>query len=150
MSTNDLARRDFHKLATAALGGALAGALASCKSKGKADDGGSLAEVESGVSPLLSEPHVCRGLNTCKGMGAGSDNDCAGAGRCATAKSHSCQGLIDCRGQGGCQGTAVLNACKTQGGCEVPLSANAWASVRPAFEDAAKAAGMTVKPAPRS
>src|SRR5262245_13786332 len=98
MDASKLGRRDFHRLSLAALGGALAGAtLGSCKSKEK----DAMAEVKSGAHPLLSEPHVCRGLNTCEGKGAGGGNQCAGTGKCATAKSHSCHGMNDCKGQGG-------------------------------------------------
>ena len=150
MSSRKLGRRDFHRLSIAALGGTLAGvALSGCKGKDKAPDSGSMPEVDSGVSPLLAEPHVCRGLNTCKGKGAGGDNDCAGAGKCATAKSHSCHGMNDCKGHGGCDGTAGMNECAGKGGCAVPLKDEAWAKVRPAFEEAAKAAGMGVQPAPK-
>ena len=42
-----------------------------------------------------------------------------------------------------------MNACAGKGGCQVPLKAGAWAKVRPAFEAAAKEAGMTVMPAPK-
>jgi hypothetical protein len=146
MDASNLGRRDFHRLSLAALGGALAGAsLASCKSK----EHDAMAEVESGVHPLLSEPHVCRGLNTCEGKGAGGGNKCAGMGKCATAKSHSCHGMNDCKGRGGCGGKAGMNECAGKGGCAVPLKAEAWAKVRPAFEEAAKAANMKVGAAPQ-
>lgn len=146
MNASNLGRRDFHRLSLAALGGALAGAtLGGCKSKDEKK-----AEVESGAHPLLSEPHVCRGLNTCEGKGAGGGNKCAGTGKCATAKSHSCHGMNDCKGQGGCGATAGTNACAGKGGCAVPLKAEAWAKVRPAFEEAAKTIDMKVGAAPKS
>jgi len=106
-------RRDFSKLAAAALGGVIAGSAA--LSAAAADD----------ESPLLKEPHVCCGLNTCKGTGSDKKNDCAGMGHCATAKKHTCKGENDCKGQGGCKtadhACAGKNACKGKGGCAVPV-----------------------------
>lgn len=137
----NLGRRDFHKLSLAALGGALAGAaMTGCATNGDKD--------VKADSPLMSEPHVCRGLNTCKGVGSGGENDCAGMGACATAGHHSCKGANDCKGQGGCHGTAGMNECKGNGGCGVPLSDKAWKGARSGFESAMKAAGKTVGDAP--
>ena len=73
---------------------------------------------------MAQEPHVCRGLNTCKGKGAGAKNDCAGQGDCATAKAHTCAGDNDCAGLGGCNADVKApgeNACKGKGGCHVPI-----------------------------
>lgn len=151
MNSRNFGRRDFHKLSMAALGGALAGAaLSGCKSKEPNEHDAEHAATAGSASLLLSEPHVCRGLNTCKGKGAGGGNECAGTGKCATAKSHSCHGMNDCKGEGGCGATAGMNECAGKGGCQVPLKADAWAKVRPAFEKAAKEAGMTVQAAPKS
>src|SRR3954470_11695259 len=113
MKSSDLSRRDFSKLTAAALGGVLAGSLALTASA---------ADEES---PLLKEPHVCCGLNTCKGKNGGKDNDCAGTRHCATAKKHSCHGENDCKGQGGCGEHPGENTCKGKGTCSVPLSADA-------------------------
>ena len=38
----------------------------------------------SGTPTAKAEVHACRGLNACKGQGAGGDNACAGQGACAT------------------------------------------------------------------
>jgi hypothetical protein len=94
---------------------------------------------------LLSEPHVCRGLNTCKGKGADGRNACAGQGVCATAPHHMCKGNNECRGLGACEeGTWPQhqpeypgeNTCKGKGGCEVPMYPNRarmWIKARNRF-----------------
>ena len=78
---DNLNRRGFQKLAFAALGGLVAGvSLAGAETKkapAKAKD--------DKTNPLLQEPHVCRGLNTCKGTGVDGKNNCAGTSACATA-----------------------------------------------------------------
>jgi hypothetical protein len=97
---------------------------------------------------MLTEPHVCRGLNSCKGTGAGKDNSCAGTGACASATAHSCRGTNDCTGQGGCGDHPGANSCSGKGECGVPLSDKAWAKARANFETAMKAAGKDVGEAP--
>jgi hypothetical protein len=137
----NLSRRDFSKLTMAAFGGVLLGAgLAgrAAEQKGKNDP-----------ELLLKEPHVCRGLNTCKGKGKGEKNTCAGMGNCATAKSHSCSGENACKGQGGCGESAGQNTCKGQGGCEVPLSEKTWKKARKAFEAQMKKAKKEFGAAPK-
>ena len=129
-------RRDFGKLTAAALGGMVAGTALSGR-----------AFADEGDSPLLSEPHVCRGLNTCKGKGScktadnacKGHNDCAGAGGCATAEKHGCNGENACKGQGGCGSKPGENACKGKGHCAVPLHDSAWKKARKNFEAAYKA-----------
>ncbi|MBV8201922.1 MAG: hypothetical protein JOZ15_14985, partial [Acidobacteria bacterium] len=79
MKDLDLNRRDLGKLTAAALGGAIAGSLLApmgqpglfAAEPAKADD-----------SHWLKDPHICCGLNTCKGHGKGASNDCAGMGSC--------------------------------------------------------------------
>jgi hypothetical protein len=121
-------RRDFHRLTVAALGGVLAGAgLASAEDQPKPKDP---------KKPLfLQEPHICRGLNTCKGKGKGGKNDCAGQGACATVKAHTCSGDNECRGLGGCGNSPGENACKGKGECGVPMEDKAWAKARKRFEE---------------
>jgi hypothetical protein len=137
-SIHDQSRRDFFtKLAAAAGGGVLLGA--SGMAHAAADE----------KNPLLTEPHTCKGLNTCKGKGKGGKNDCAGQGACATADAHSCHGSNACKGQGGCGETAGQNDCKGKGECAVPLGKDTWKKVRKAFEGAAKKAGIKVGPAPK-
>ena len=139
-SRSTWSRRDFGKLTLAAFGGlAAANVLSGCKSTGQG---------ATDTSLLLKEPHVCRGLNTCKGKGATGENKCAGQGKCATATHHSCAGQNDCKGQGGCGEKPGQNACKGQGKCAVPLKEEAWKKARAAFEKQATAAGMEVGPAP--
>src|SRR4051794_35883087 len=108
MDNNDLNRRDFQKLAMAALGGLVAGAAAHADEKKDAakdkDDKKEPKPKDEKKEPLLQEPHVCRGLNTCKGLGKGGKNDCAGTSACATAKAHTCGGENACRGLGGLGG----------------------------------------------
>ncbi len=75
--SDDLNRRDFGQLAAAALGGLLAGAsLAQAEEKEKEKEKPKAKDPKKEL--LLQEPHVCRGLNTCKGKGKGGKNDCAG------------------------------------------------------------------------
>ena len=62
-------RRDFHKLALAALSGMLAGA-GGCRSGDEADD---TAKYDANL--LADEPHVCRGLNTCQGLDKSGKQD---------------------------------------------------------------------------
>ena len=135
-------RRDFSKLAAAALGGMMAGAkLAAAEDKPKKK------EVDKPL--LLQEPHVCRGLNTCKGKGKGGKNDCAGMGQCATAKAHTCGGDNDCAGLGGCGEHPGENKCKSMGDCHVPLSDKAWDKARKSFEAAMKKADKKFGDAPK-
>ncbi len=142
MSTFKMNRREFQRLTAAALGGVVGGSLI-LRNAVAADDVG---------KSLLEEPHVCRGLNTCKekgGCGATKGkNACAGQGGCATAEKHDCKGMNACKGQGGCGEHPGENTCKTKGGCAVPLSDKTWAKARANFEAAMKKAGKTVGPAP--
>ena len=107
----DLSRRDFGKLTLAALAGMAAGTA----TVALADD-----KTAALKNPLFSDPHVCRGLNTCKGKGAGKKNACAGMGQCATAAKHGCGSQNECKGQGGCGEHPGENTCKGQGECSVP------------------------------
>lgn len=75
ISRPDPNRRDFTKLAAAAFGGLVAGtALAEDKKEEK-------------KNPLLSDKHICRRLNKCKGKGAGGKNECAGKARAPRQQS---------------------------------------------------------------
>ena len=155
MDSQDLNRRAFGKLAAAALGGLVAGAgLVGAADKDKPSDKDKPAadkdkpvkdkpdetpKAKDKDKPLMSqEPHICRGLNTCKGKGHGGKNDCAGQGDCATAKAHTCAGSNDCAGLGGCNSDVKLpgeNKCKTKGGCNVPTKdSKTWALARKSFE----------------
>lgn len=138
MAHSELNRRDFQRLSMAALGGALAGA-----GPGYAAD-----KKEEEKNPLLSDPHVCRGINTCKAKGADKKNACAGQGTCATAKAHSCHAENDCKGQGGCGAKPGENACKGKGECAVPLGNPAWKKARKRFEELMKKAGKEFGDAP--
>jgi len=141
MEKSDLNRRDFQRLTAAAVGGLLAGAALGC-SASVAD------EKKKKKNPLLKEPHVCRGLNMCKGKAADKKNACAGQGTCATAKAHACDGMNKCRGEGGCGAKPGENECKEKGGCAVPLSSKAWKKARARFEALMKKEGKKVGPAP--
>lgn len=148
----------------AALSGMAAGAVSGCNQGGgdaPAPSGSSDApatpeskpagdEATAKVDPslMLEEPHVCRGLNTCKGKGASGDNACAGQGTCATAEKHTCHYENACKGQGGCGSTAGRNSCKGKGECAVPLSDGAWTKAREIFEQLMKDQGKEVGAAP--
>lgn len=150
----NLKRRDFTKLSMAALGGAMAGTVLSGCNDAESARTAKSAPGES--NNLISEPHVCRGLNTCKSNGAcktasndcKGKNACAGQGKCASAKAHTCKGSNDCKGQGGCEDIAGQNACEGKGACAVPLSEKTWAKARPAFEAAMTKAGKKFGKAP--
>ena len=152
MATEDLTRREFATLTMAALAGATLGcgkaseAPVASKAQAKA---GLLKEVKS-EHLLLTEPHVCRGLNACKGLARGGKNDCAGQGKCTTVKAHGCGGRNECKGQGGCGDVPGQNACKGQGKCGVPVTMNpAWEKARKALEELAKSHGFELGPAPK-
>ena len=107
-------------------------------------------DAPAGVMPTLltEEPHVCCGLNTCKGTSTSGDNACAGQGACATATTHGCQGLNDCKGQGGCGQHPGQNTCEGKGSCAVPLKRPQWELARPLFEKLMPLSGRTVGRAP--
>ena len=96
----------------------------------------------------MADVHVCRGLNACKGKGAGGENECAGQGACATAEHHHCHFQNACKGQGGCGETAGMNECKGKGECAVPLMEKTWTEARARFEEKMQSAGKEVGAAP--
>lgn len=156
MNDRTLDRRAVNRLALAALGGLLTGAIAGCG--GKPPDQGQgkrpetkLPEKDAGAvtSRLLEDPHVCRGINTCKSKGKkGSSNECAGQGHCATVAAHDCQGMNDCKGQGGCGEHPGENDCKRKGSCAIPLSDKTWPKARKRFEELMTRAGKKLGDAP--
>ena len=170
MKKTDLSRRDFNRLSMAAFGGVVAGTFAGCANEGTdappasdpapaagaAPDGSGTTETEVGepaaaeetASLLMGDKNVCRGLNICKGHGAGGENACAGTGACATLVAHECAGNNECKGQGGCGEKPGENACKGMGSCAVPLKEHAWGKARANFEAAMTAAGKEAGPAP--
>lgn len=149
--SDSLNRRNFHQLALAAFSGVVAGSLSGCPASKEpvapAGGAGSTPEATETVSIWLQEPHVCRGLNSCKNLGATKDNECAGQGNCATVAAHACGGQNECKGQGGCGANPGENSCKTKGLCGVPLE-HAWDSARRNFETAMTAAGKEFGAAP--
>jgi hypothetical protein len=136
-----LSRRDFHKLAMAAMGGITVAGIS----------GGALAGSHE-EKKAAKEVHACRGLNSCKGNGGCGEhpgqNECAGMGGCATAERHGCSGHNTCKGQGGCGEAPGDNACKGQGGCQVPLMESAWKKARANFEAKMKKSGKKFGAAP--
>ena len=145
MVKSDLNRRDFSRLTAAAVGGLMAGASLGASALG-ADD--KVPKKDKKKNPMLGEPHVCRGINMCKGLGADKKNACAGQGTCATAKEHLCHFMNECRGQGGCGAKPGENECKGKGECGVPMSSKAWQKARKRFEELMKKEGKEVGPAP--
>ena len=148
MDNSDLTRRDFQRLSMAAFGGMLLGASAGQAADEKGKDKEKEADDKK-KNPLLVEPHVCRGLNTCKNKGSSKKNDCAGQGACFTANKHTCHTENACRGQGGCGEHPGENACKGKGECGVPLNKTAWGKARKRFEELMKKDGKKVGPAPK-
>jgi hypothetical protein len=149
-------RRDWNRLAVATLGGLLTGVLAGCggdKTPAKdkeGDKGNKDKDASAAATPrLLQDPHVCRGINTCKNKGKpGTMNECAGQASCATVPAHDCQGMNECKGQGGCGNNPGENACKEKGGCAVPLSDKTWPKARKRFEELMTKAGKKFGDAP--
>lgn len=145
-------RRRVVYLATAAVGGIIAGALLRGLSRSGVNrndvaqpptDAKPVAGIKeldaqapAGIQPslMLGDQHVCRGLNVCKGKDKVGKNACAGRGTCAIAAAHSCNGLNDCKGQGGCGDYPGQNTCKGKGACAVPLKDETWAKARKVFE----------------
>ncbi len=146
MENSKLNRRDFERLTAAAVGGLLAGSGLVNQALG-ADDPKPPAK-DPKKNPMLGEPHVCRGINMCKGLGASKDNACAGQGACATAKAHTCHYENECRGQGGCGAKPGENECKGKGECGVPMGTRAWKKARARFEELMAKEGKKVGPAP--
>jgi hypothetical protein len=146
MAPSEMNRRDFQKLAAAAMGGVLAGTAVGC-----GDKPAPKAPVEEKPKEVavVAELHVCRGLNSCKGQGKDGKNACAGQGTCATAKAHDCGGMNECKGQGACGEKPGDNDCKGMGGCHVPVVSKVmWKQAREHFAEKMKKAGKTIGEAP--
>jgi hypothetical protein len=149
-----LNRSTLQRLAFVALGGLTAGVLTGCAGspttkppttaeKDKTD------KTADATPRLLQDPHVCRGINTCKNKGKkGTTNECAGQAHCATVAAHDCNGMNVCKGQGGCGEHPGENECKGKGGCEVPLSDKTWPKARKRFEELMTQAGKKFGDAP--
>jgi hypothetical protein len=158
MNDKTFNRRDLCRLALAALGGLAAGTLVGCSGSGSSkssatSDSGSKNSSAGATAQLLQDPHVCRGINTCKNKGKkGTTNECAGQGHCATVAAHDCSGTNACKGQGGCGENPGENQCKGKGGCEVPRSDDAkkmtWQKARKRFEELMTKAGKKFGDAP--
>ncbi|MCE9544642.1 MAG: hypothetical protein K8T25_03870 [Planctomycetia bacterium] len=142
-ATTGFSRRDFHRLAAAALGGLVGGALAGCGDAGS--NGGAATGSTTADKTALADKHVCRGLNET----ATQPNGCAGKGNCSTVAAHECSGKNACKGQGGCGAAPGENECRGKGGCLVPLADHAWKEARANFEKRMKAAGKQFGPAPQ-
>ncbi len=156
MQNNGLDRRDFHKLTVAALGGMIAGTTIGCgggatptpKSNPTGPTTANAVALSDAEKLIIDEPHTCRGLNSCKNLGRGKDNACAGQGTCASLADSTCGGHNECKGQGGCGEEPGMNSCKGKGACHMPLMDHAWTKARKAFEGAMKKSGKTVGAAP--
>ena len=159
MNPTGMDRREFHQWSLAALSGVVAGVSAGCGDSGKTPAKTAVpakvtTETAVGLSAeaealIMDEPHTCRGLNSCKGLGRDKENACAGQGTCASIADSSCGGHNECKGQGGCGANPGMNDCKGQGGCHIPLMASAWETARAAFETAMKKNGKEFGDAPK-
>ncbi|MDQ3331653.1 MAG: hypothetical protein M3552_13525 [Planctomycetota bacterium] len=147
MRDQNLKRRDFTRLTMAAFGGVVAGTVGG--STASAAEGENKVELTMDPRLLASEPHVCRGLNTCKGKDKSGKNACAGQGSCTMVAKHSCHGENECKGQGGCDGYPGQNTCKGKGHCSVPLEKETWTTARKQFEQVMKEMGHKVGAAPK-
>jgi hypothetical protein len=150
MNDKTLNRRDLCQLALAALGGLTAGALVGCGGDKAPPADKDKKDKRADATPrLLQDPHVCRGINTCKNKGKkGTTNECAGQAHCATVAAHDCNGMNACKGEGGCGEKPGENECKGKGGCEVPLSDKTWPKARKRFEELMTSAGKKFGDAP--
>lgn len=73
--------------------------------------------VQMDTDKKADDKHACKGLNGCKGLGAGGKNACKGKGSCASKEyKHSCAGQNACKGQG----AGGKNECKGKSSCAVP------------------------------
>jgi hypothetical protein len=150
MNDRTMSRRDLNRLLAAAMGGLVTGVHAGCSENpagqgtppsgsapSAADSSGTKAAgTENDLPRLLQDPHVCRGINTCKNKGKpGTKNACAGQAHCATVAAHDCNGMNDCKGQGGCGEHPGENECSGKGSCAVPLSDKTWPKARMRFEE---------------
>lgn len=147
----DLNRRDFGKLAGAALAGMAAANTTGCGPAATPSGEAPAATATDTPAPASESKlalHLCRGLNECKGQGRGEDNACAGQGNCATVAEHLCGGQNECKGWGGCGGSPAENDCKGQGHCAVPLMDSAWKKLRQKFEKQMADKGVDVGAAP--
>jgi hypothetical protein len=149
-----LNRRTLQRLAFVALGGLTAGVLTGCPGSPTTKPPTTVekdkTDKQADATPrLLQDPHVCRGINTCKNKGKkGTTNECAGQGSCATVAAHDCNGMNVCKGQGGCGEHPGENECKGKGGCEAPLSAKTWPKARKRYEELMTQAGKKFAEAP--
>lgn len=148
MTEDQVSRRNFTKLATAAVGGILVGAR-SASAQGQTSGAVGQNEFPVDASLLLQDPNVCRGLNSCDGKGSGR-HSCAGQSSCATVAEHSCKGTNDCKGQGGCGQYPGQNTCKGLGHCAVPLKEADWTLARKQFEQLMKDTGRKFGNAPKA
>jgi len=144
-------RRRFNQLVLAALGGTLSGVVLGCTGGQKGTTTSDAASQGNNYDEnllLAGDPHICRGLNLCKGQGKSKSNDCAGQGDCASAAKHACDGQNTCKGQGGCGEHPGQNQCKGQGACAVPLKDKTWEKARAKFEELLAKQGKKAGPAP--
>ena len=142
MKNVELNRRDLGRLTAAALGGAIAGSLLAPGLQGALH---AAEPAKPDDRPWLKDPHICCGLNTCKGHGKGASNECAGTGACATVAAHGCAGENGCAGEG----AAGDNGCKGKGSCAVPVHGEGWKKARARWEEAMTRAGKKFGPAPK-
>jgi hypothetical protein len=140
-------RRDFSRFVAVAIGGLAAGIVPGQDAKPGQESKKTDTRSKVFIDPVLlidADPHVCRGLNSCKGKGKEGGNACAGQGSCATAPAITCSANNSCKGKGGCGGYPGQNTCKGHGECAVPLKKEIWDIARKQFEQLMKAQGRTI------
>jgi len=156
MTNDELDRRDFNKITMAIMSGMMAGTIVGCDDAPKPAPSASKTDEKNTATTsltaeeqlIIDEPHVCRGLNSCKGLGRSKENDCAGLGTCASMADATCGGSNKCKGQGGCGELPGMNSCEGKGGCHIPLMDGAWEKARAAFEASMTKSGKKFGAAP--
>ena len=153
-----LNRRDLNRLALAALGGLVTGALAGCGGKhadrGQGPTGRTRTRQDKDAgaetTPAAAGPARLPGHQHLQEQGQeGHDQRVRRPGPLRDRGRSRLQRHERCKGQGGCGEHPGENECKGKGGCEVPLSDKTWPKARKRFEELMTKAGKKFGDRPR-